>query len=162
MLIVFDILLEAPGRVLDGTVMPSWSDFAIAAPDLAATVRARLDGHPYKLIATLRKNGAPRVSGIEVEFLEDGELRAGSMPDSVKVHDLDRDGRFCLHNTLAPQAEWVGDAKLTGIAHPTTGPRQEARYYRLDLREVATVGVGSAGLAITVWTPQRGVRSWTR
>jgi len=162
MLIVFDILMETTRRVLDGTVMPSWSEFAIAAPDLAATVRARLDGHPYKLIATLRTNGAPRVSGIEVEFLEDGELRAGSMPDSVKVHDLDRDGRFCLHNTPAPQAEWAGDAKLAGIAYPTTGPRPEARYYRLDLREVATVGVGSTGLAITVWTPQRGVRSWTR
>lgn len=142
--------------------MPSWSEFTVAAPDLAATVRTRLDGHPYKLIATLRESGAPRVSGIEVEFLEDGELRAGSMPGSVKVHDLDRDGRFCLHNTPAPRAEWVGDAKLTGIAHPTTGPRQEARYYRLDLREVATVGVGSTGLTITVWTPQRGVRSWTR
>jgi len=142
--------------------MPSWSDFAAAAPDLAATVRARLDAHPYKLIATLRKDGAPRVSGIEVDFLDDGELRAGSMPDSVKVYDLDRDGRFCLHSTPAPQAEWDGDAKLSGVAHPISGPRDEARYFRLDLREVATVGVGNTGLAITVWTPERGVRSWTR
>lgn len=142
--------------------MPSWSAFAAAAPELAATVRARLDSHPYKLMATLRKDGWPRVSGIEVEFLDDGELRAGSMPDSVKGADLDRDGRFCLHNTPAPQAEWTGDAKLTGTAHPTTGPRDDARYYRLDLREVATITVGSTGLAITVWTPERGVRSWTR
>lgn len=82
--------------------MPSWSAFAAEAPGLAAIVRARLDGHPYKLLATLRRDGSPRVSGIEVEFLADGELRAGSMPDSGKVHDLDRDGRFCLHNTPAP------------------------------------------------------------
>ncbi len=162
MLIVFDILVDASAAGPHGGGMPSWSDFATAAPDLAATVRARLDAHPYKLIATLRKDGAPRVSGIEVEFLDDGELRAGSMPASVKVYDLDRDGRFCLHNTPAPQAQWDGDAKLTGVAHPTTGPRDEARYYRLELREVATVGVGSTGLAITVWTPERGVRSWTR
>lgn len=84
------------------------------------------------------------------------------MPDSVKVHDLDRDGRFCLHNTPAPQDDWTGDAKLSGVAHPTTGPRAEARYYRLDLREVATVGVGSSGLTVRVWTPERGERSWER
>jgi len=142
--------------------MPSWSDFATAAPDLASVVRARLDAHPFKLIATLRKDGSPRVSGIEVEFLDDGELRAGSMPESVKVHDLDRDGRFCLHNTPAPRAEWEGDAKLTGLAHPTSGPEGGARYFRLDLREVATVGIGGAGLTVTVWTPERGVRRWTR
>lgn len=142
--------------------MPSWSAFAAAAPELAATVRARLDAHPYKLLATLRKDGSPRLSGIEVEFLEDGELRAGSMPDSVKVYDLDRDGRFALHNTPAPEAEWAGDAKLAGVALATTGPRDGARYYRLDLQEVATVGVGTTGLAISVWTPERGVRSWRR
>jgi hypothetical protein len=141
--------------------MPSWSDFAAAAPELAATVRARFDAHPYKLIATLRKDGAPRVSGIEVEFLAEGDLRAGSMPDSVKVRDLDRDGRFSLHNAPAPEADWAGDAKLSGIAYPTTGPGG-ARYFRLDLREVATVSVETGGLTITVWTPERGLRSWTR
>lgn len=142
--------------------MPSWSDFATAAPDLAATVRTRFDGHPYKLIATLRRDGSPRVSGIEVEFLPDGELRAGSMPDSVKVRDLDRDGRFSLHSAPAPEAEWTGDAKLAGIAHAMGGPREDARYYRLDLREVSAVGVVDGRLVISVWTPRRGLRSWTR
>jgi hypothetical protein len=65
--------------------MPSWSDFADAAPEAAATVRARLDAYPYKLLATLRKDGSPRASGIEVEFLDDGEMRAASMHDSVKA-----------------------------------------------------------------------------
>jgi hypothetical protein len=102
------------------------------------------------------------VSGIEVELLEDGELRAGLMLNSVKVHDLDRDGRFCLHNAPAPKAEWNGDAKLTGLAHPTPGPRPEARSSRRELHEVATIGVGPGGLAIAVWTPQHGLRSWTR
>ena len=142
--------------------MPSWSDFAVAAPELAHTVRERFDAHPFKLIATLRADGSPRLSGIEVEFLENGELQAGSMPRSVKVRDLERDGRFCLHNTPAPRAEWTGDAKLTGIAHPTSGPQQGARVFRLELQEVATVEVGASGLTITVWTPEHGVRSWTR
>jgi hypothetical protein len=102
------------------------------------------------------------VSGIEVEFLDSGELRAGSMPGSAKVRDLDRDGRFCLHNTPAPRDRWEGDAKLTGTAHPTSGPRPDARYFRLELEEVATVGVEASSLAIAVWTRERGVRSWTR
>jgi hypothetical protein len=142
--------------------MPTWSDFATAAPELAETVRARFDAHPFKLIATLRADGSPRVSGIEVEFLDSGELRAGSMPGSVKVRDLDRDGRFCLHNAPAPRDEWTGDAKLTGTAHPITGPQEGARYFRLELEEVATVGVKASALAIAVWTPEDGVRSWTR
>ena len=141
--------------------MPSWSAFATAAPELAAAVRARLDAHPYKLIATLRQDGSPRVSAIEVDF-EEGELRAGSMPGSVKVADLDRDGRFALHGAPAPAAEWTGDAKVAGIAHPTTGPQPGARYFRLDLCEASTVEVGDACLVITVWTPAGGVRSWTR
>lgn len=142
--------------------MPSWSAFAAAAPELAATVRARLDAHPYKLLATLRRDGAPRVSGIEVEFLDDGELRAGSMPDSMKVHDLERDGRFALHNAPAPADGWQGDAKLAGIAYAVTGPSAGARYFRLDITEVATVGVAGGALQIAVWTPARGVRRWTR
>ena len=141
--------------------VPSWSDFAAAAPELAAAVRARLDGHPYKLIATLRKDGSPRVSGIEVDF-DGGELRAGSMPGSLKVADLERDGRFALHGAPAPPDEWTGDAKLAGIAHPTTGPQPGARYFRLDVREASTVEVREACLVITVWTPAGGVRSWTR
>lgn len=56
----------------------------------------------------------------------------------------------------------MGDARLSGVAFPAPGPREGARYYRLDLREVATVAVDGDVLAISVWTPERGVRSWTR
>lgn len=161
-MILFDILLDRSGVDLDRGRMPSWSAFAAAAPQLAATVRTRFAAHPFTLLATLRADGSPRISGIEVEFLDDGELRAGSMPRSGKSDDLDRDGRFCLHNVPAPRDDWAGDAKLSGTAHPTTGPQHDARYYRLDLHEVATVTVGEEHLHLAVWTPERGVRRWSR
>lgn len=142
--------------------MPSWFNFAIAAPDLAATVRARLDGHPYKLIATLRSNGAPRVSGIEVEFLEDGGLRAGSMPDSVKVHDLsgasDPDG--CDLTQVEPVVARLLTRDGGGCAMPVSlaSPAHSAWGAGVLCRQKRP----SRSLAITVWTPQHGVRSWTR
>ena len=45
--------------------MPSWSDFEAAAPELAARVRARLDAHTHKTLATVRRDGSPRISGTE-------------------------------------------------------------------------------------------------
>jgi hypothetical protein len=51
----------------------SWSDFEAEAPELAARVRERLDAHGHKTIATIRRDGSPRISGTETE-LSEGEL----------------------------------------------------------------------------------------
>ncbi|MEJ7893809.1 MAG: pyridoxamine 5'-phosphate oxidase family protein [Solirubrobacteraceae bacterium] len=163
-MIEFDILLDATGAVRHGAAMPSWSAFADMAPALAEQVRERLEAHPYKLIATLRRDGSPRVSGIELEFRDDGELVTGSMPGSVKARDLERDGRFALHNTPAPEPEWTGDAKLAGRAEPWAGPRDGAKYFRLELTEVSTVSLDAdrTALIVEVWTPDGGVRTFTR
>jgi hypothetical protein len=53
--------------------MPSWSKFEVAAPELAERVRARLDAHSHKTLATVRLDGSPRISGTET-VLRDGEL----------------------------------------------------------------------------------------
>ena len=58
--------------------MASWSEFERAAPALAQEVRRRLDAHAHKTIATLRRDGSPRISGTEAQFA-DGELWIGSM-----------------------------------------------------------------------------------
>ena len=50
--------------------MPTWSEFEAAAPELAKSVRARLDAHTHKTIATLRRDGSPRISGIETAFVD--------------------------------------------------------------------------------------------
>ena len=153
--------------------MPSWSDFESAAPELAATVRRHFDAHTHKTLATVRADGAPRISGIESQ-ISHGELWIGSMPNARKAHDLQRDPRFALHSGSADPPEWEGDAKLAGIAEEITDPERvreingahhaSSHLFRLDLREVSTVGVDDARtkLVIRVWTPEHGVRTIER
>jgi Pyridoxamine 5'-phosphate oxidase len=151
--------------------MPSWSDFEAAAPELAESVRARLDAHTHKTLATIRRDGSPRISGTET-LLVDGELWIGSMWQARKAHDLQRDPRFALHSGSDEPAKWAGDAKLAGVAEEITDPERvreinggkappgPSHLFRLDLREVSTVGLDETGkaLVIDVWTPERGVR----
>jgi Pyridoxamine 5'-phosphate oxidase len=155
--------------------MASWSEFEAAAPELAQRVRERLDAHRHKTIATIRRDGSPRISGIETE-VRDGELWTGSMWHGVKALDLQRDPRFALHSGSDEPSEWKGDAKLAGVAEEITDPERRAainggqapsgpsHLFRLDLREVSTVGLDETRklLEIEVWTPERGVRTFTR
>jgi hypothetical protein len=153
--------------------MASWSDFEAAAPELAARVRGHLDAHTHKTLATVRKDGSPRISGTESQFV-DGELWIGSMPNARKALDLRRDPRFALHSGSEDPPGWSGDAKLAGVAEEITDPDRvreinggehaESHLFRLDLREVSTVGLDDARshLIIEVWTPERGVRTIKR
>jgi Pyridoxamine 5'-phosphate oxidase len=146
--------------------MASWSEVEKAEPEFAAKVRAIFDAHKSKTIATLRVDGSPRISGIEVEFV-DGELIFGSMPGARKGADLRRDPRFALHSApLDPPedtpASWVGDAKVAGRA-VSTGPLNgevEGEGFRADLTEVVVTGLNEAGtmLRIEMWHPERGLR----
>jgi hypothetical protein len=155
--------------------MPSWSEFEAAAPELAASVRALLDAHTHKTLATVRRDGSPRVSGTETR-LADGELWIGSMWEARKARDLRRDPRFALHSGSADPPDWSGDAKLAGVAEEVTDPERvraingggapagPSHLFRLDLREVSTVGLDDSrkALLIRVWTPERGVRTIKR
>jgi hypothetical protein len=155
--------------------MPAWSDFEAAAPALADAVRRRLDAHVHKTLATVRKDGAPRISGTET-IIRDGELWIGSMWEARKARDLQRDPRFALHSGSADPPEWEGDAKLAGVAEEITdlarvreiiagnAPPGPAHLFRLDLREVSVVGLDESrsALVIEVWTPERGVQTFRR
>jgi hypothetical protein len=139
--------------------MPSWSKFEEEAPELAARVRERLEAHKHKTIATLRRDGSPRISGTETEF-EDGDLWIGSMLDALKARDLQRDPRFALHSGSDEPDVWAGDAKLAGIAEEVRVEDGTSHRFRLDLQEVSTVRVSDdrKSLVIEVWTPRGGVR----
>lgn len=49
--------------------MAAWKQFEDEAPDLAALIWARFEAAETHVLATLRKDGSPRVSGSEVAFL---------------------------------------------------------------------------------------------
>ena len=155
--------------------MASWAEFEAAAPELAEKVRGRLDAHVHKTLATVRRDGSPRISGTETRLV-DGELWIGSMWQARKALDLQRDPRFALHSGSEDPPGWSGDAKLAGVVEEITDPERvkeingeaaaagPSHLFRLDLREVSTVGLDDQGkaLLIEIWTPDGGVRTMKR
>ena len=146
--------------------MASWGEFVRDYGDLAHVVRRCFAIRKHATVATLRRDGAPRISGIEVEFT-DGAVVLAMMPGSRKALDLRRDPRFALHSPThdAPEddpSSWLGEAKLAGRAIDVadTDSVTEPRRFQLDLFEVTHTEVGRPPdqLVITSWTPTRGLQ----
>jgi len=93
----------------------SWAEFAGQAPEMAAFARERLEAHRHRLMATLRADGSPRISGIEL-IIHAGELWIGSMPAARKIDDLRRDPRLAIHSGSDDPPGFQGDARLSGEA----------------------------------------------
>jgi hypothetical protein len=138
--------------------MPSWSEVEAQAPELADRARGYFDALTHKTLATLRRDGSPRISGTEIEF-RDGELWMGSMWRSMKALDLQRDPRFALHSGSADPSAWTGDAKLAGRAEDVTEPEATSHLFRLDISELVVVRMGEPADHIVVesWHEGRGV-----
>lgn len=149
--------------------MTSWNDLAAAEPEFAARVRERFGVAKHCTMATLRRDGSPRISGTEVEFGADG-LYIGSMAGAVKALDLRRDPRVAVHSpTVDPTDDgtsWVGEAKVAGTAHEVGDPHQadEAHRFRIELSEVVLTRLGEPAdhLVIESWHPKRGLERRTR
>ena len=150
--------------------MASWRQIERDAPDFAARVRSRFDSGTNKTLATLRRDGSPRISGSEMTFSSDGEVTLGMMPASMKLRDVRRDPRVALHSpSLEPPADptqWEGDAKLAGslieIDHDDSDG--SAGSFRLDITEVVLTYVGTPAdhLVIESWHSGRGWQRRTR
>jgi hypothetical protein len=143
--------------------MATWHDVEQAAPDLARAVRERFAVRKHATMATLRADGAPRISGTEVEFA-DGEVVLGSMPGAVKALDLRRDPRVALHSPTVDPPEtdpsaWAGEAKVAARAVEMSDPATttEPHRFRLDISEVVLTRVDRGQLEITAWHNGRGV-----
>lgn len=72
--------------------MITWGAFERAAPFVARLGRERLERRRLAFIGTLRRNGGPRLSAVEV-LLVDEHLYVGMMARSMKARDLLRDAR---------------------------------------------------------------------
>lgn len=153
--------------------MATWTEFSTEAPDLAAAIAARFTARKHHVLATLRADGSPRVSGTEVQFTE-GVLRIGSMPGARKARDLQRDPRYALHANPSDETLAEGDAKVSGTAHEVTGadldeivadyPEQtrDAQVFDLDVDEAVLVTVAEDLLHIDRWRPGEPVRRTSR
>ena len=155
--------------------MASWSEVEAEAPELAALARSCFDAHKHKTIATLRKDGSPRISGTELEFAL-GEVWIGSMWRAVKALDLLRDPRYALHSGSHDPPEWTGDAKLAGRAVEVDDDEVKAavasgeapsgpyHLFRCDVAELSVVRLGEPAdhLVIESWHEGRGLSSMRR
>ncbi|MFI7543479.1 pyridoxamine 5'-phosphate oxidase family protein [Actinoplanes sp. NPDC049599] len=144
--------------------MASWVDVEKEVPEFAARVRRLFDAHKHKVLATLRKDGAPRVSGIEAQFT-DGEIVMGMMGGSLKARDLRRDPRMALssagEDVPAVPSDWVGDAKISGrvveVPDPAR-PGEPSNVFRIDATEVVHTYISpTAGLVVESWHEGRGL-----
>jgi Pyridoxamine 5'-phosphate oxidase len=142
--------------------MATWREIEAEAPVLAARARQLFDANKHKTLATLRRDGSPRISGIEITF-EDGELRFGSMWRAVKALDLRRDPRFAIHSA-SDGADFQGDAKVAGRVEEV-GSGQESHLFRADITELVVISLGGDPpdhLLIESWHPGRGVTTRRR
>ena len=149
-------------------VVASWGEIARDEPDFAARVQQLFDARKHKTMATLRSDGSPRISGIELTF-DGGELRFGSMPDALKGRDLRRDSRLAVHSPSVEPPEddpstWAGEAKIAGRAVLESPAGEGADSFRVDIGEVVLTRVGSPAdhLVIESWHSGRGLQRRTR
>lgn len=151
--------------------MTTWRAFALAEPDFAERVLRLFQSQKHMTVATLRRDGSPRISGTEVTF-DGASVRLGMMHHSLKALDLLRDPRLALHSpTIDPPTDspelWTGDAKIAGRAvdlsdkEPSDGT---SHAFELDITEVVMTKVGSPAdhLVIESWTADQGRRTRQR
>lgn len=147
--------------------MASWREIESEVPELAALVRRFMDARVHKTIATLRRDGSPRISGTEATFGE--ELWWGSMSSALKAIDLQRDPRFALHSGTEDPPAWTGDAKISGRAVEVTDPTRQAQLmdqvpkdpfhlFIADIDEISVVSLPEKRdhLVIESWREGRG------
>ena len=154
----------------------NWGAFAAASPDLAALGRERFERHELCMLGTLRRNGWPRVSPCELDFVGD-ELMLGMMWKSPKALDLLRDDRCVLHSCTSDRMGNQGDFKLYGRARSqedetVRSAYREAIRARIDWEPTGpfhlfAIEVESAGFLVfgesgygMAWDPAGGTRRW--
>lgn len=153
--------------------MASFAQLESEEPEFAAQVKAAFDKHGHKILATLRADGSPRVSGIEARFT-DGELWLAGMTESVKFVDLRRDPRMALHSGSDEPDAFTADAKVSGRAVEVTDQAELAAFagaaevpeelqpfelFRIDLDQVVLTALSDEkdALVISSWRPGTGL-----
>jgi hypothetical protein len=165
-----NVSLEPSQNPSRNRTLSSWSEFEAAEPEFSAAVKKLLDAHVHKTLATLRKDGSPRISGTELNFKE-GEIWLGSMLGAVKALDLQRDPRYAVHSGSDDPPHWKGDVKFSGVVEEITDADVVARIngsehagkshlFRCDISELSRVHLNEAGDALIIesWKPGLGIK----
>lgn len=141
--------------------MTTWADFHQQAPELAQRAEFFLREHKFLTMATLRRDGSPRIAGTEM-VLKEGRLLIAGMGRARRFEDLRRDPRMALHSGTADEEGWTGDAKITALAIERNDDAGSValvsakaspgdfEVFELDVREVAVMALNEGRTAMTI------------
>ena len=104
-----------------------WADLERAAPRLAERAKELVVDPGVCLVATIRRDGAPRLSPVE-PLLLDGDLWLSMLWRSRKAQDLLVDDRVLVHSIVTTRGGQPGEVKLRGRAVPVDDRERRDRY----------------------------------
>jgi hypothetical protein len=93
----------------------SWQDLVDGNSELATFGAARLSASGVAYLATVRKDGSPRVHPV-TPIIGEGRLFVFMEPTSPKGFDLQRDGRYAMHGSVEDTEGGAGEFYLSGRA----------------------------------------------
>lgn len=150
--------------------MATWTDLRLAAPDIATEARALWDDSPLAYLATIRRDGSPRVHPVVPVWAGD-DVHVAIGWWSPKWRDLERDARCVLHALPGPRDDEIAiraralpadDARdaVRAAAHHTIHDADHV--VRLDIEQVdhgwwEHVGRPDTHAVRRRWTPTDGV-----
>ena len=127
----------------------SWGDVARSAPDLGRHVEERMGEPKVCYLATLRRDGWPRVHPVLVRF-RDGRMVVTMYPNSPKGHDIRRNGRYAVHGMVEDPYGGRGEVLMTGTAVATDATPADIERgwvaFELLVGEVLATQYNSVGL----------------
>jgi hypothetical protein len=152
-----------------------WSELADAQPRLAGLGRERMLDRGVVLVATIRADGAPRISPVE-PFVLDGVLWLSMLWGSAKAADLQRDPRILVHSVITSRDGGEGEFKVRGRALAEHDVSVQRRYaaavaaalgwnpepgrfhlFAVDIEQVAFIRYDDASgdQHVAMWPPPR-------
>ena len=104
-----------------------WHELEDRQPRLAETAHARLVEPGVVLVATVRRDGSPRLSPVE-PFVLEGDLMLSMLWQSFKARDLLRDPRVLVHSIVTGRDGSDGELKLRGTVRDERDLDLQGRY----------------------------------
>jgi len=157
-----------------------WSEFTDACPEIAVPARERFVRDELVLLGTVTREGWPRISPCELDFVGD-DLLMGMMWRSPKALDLLRGSPLVVHSVQADRRATEPDIKLMGRGVDLSDPAVREAYrdairrridwapdepnfhlFAFDVERAAVLAFGEDGETVTLWDPRHGLRTRTK
>jgi hypothetical protein len=149
-----------------------WQELSESEPRFGEVVHDRLVMPGVLLVATIRRDGSPRLSPVE-PLLFERDLWLSMMWQSHKALDLLRDDRTLIHSIITSREGTEGEVKLRGHAVAVDDREVRARYceavsalgwrpeepwfhlFRIDIMDVTLIRYAQSGDQHVVRWPSR-------